>query len=228
MGQLYEVTGLELSAASQSVNEMATVQLAATQVLDDDSTITVPVTSVAWGVMAGPLSGINGNGLATAGTVYGDTIATAQGMYAGDTATLDFTVLDTIMDNFGSYASDGIGDDWQNQFFGLGNPDAGPTQDPDGDGDSNLYEYHACLLPNDPTSFLSITLTPDATEGDALLTLSPGKAGVSYAVSTKDSLLDADWIPLTTMVGSDGMLEVTDMDASGVRKFYIVTPTRTP
>ena len=51
---------------------------------------------------------------------------------------------------------------------------------------------------------------------------------MNYGVSTKDSLLDADWIPLSTMVGSDGMLEVTDMDASGLRKFYIVTPTRTP
>ncbi|MDA7666563.1 hypothetical protein OAF58_00790 [bacterium] len=228
IGQLYEVTGLELSAASQSVNEMATVQLAATQVLDDDSTITVPVTSVAWGVMAGPLSGIDGNGLATAGTVYGDTIATAQGMYAGDTATLDLNVLDSIADNFGSYASDGIGDDWQFDHFGLDNPLAAPLLDPDGDGDNNLYEYNARLLPNDPTSFLDITLTPAAAEGDALLTLSPGKAGVSYTIGYKDSLLDADWIPLTTMVGSDGMLGFTDEAASGTRKFYVVTPTRTP
>ena len=228
IGQLYEVTGLELSAASQSVNEMATVQLAATQVLDDDSTLTVLAADVDWSVMAGPFSGINGNGLATAGTVYGDTIATAQGLYAGDTATLDFTVLDTIADNFGSYASDGIGDDWQNQFFGLDNPDAAPLLDPDGDGDNNLYEYHARLLPNDPTSFLDITLTPVAAEGDALLTLSPGKVGVTYTIGYKDSLLDADWIPLTAIVGSDGILDFTDEAASGTRKFYIVTPTRTP
>ena len=149
-------------------------------------------------------------------------------MYAGDTDTLDFTVLDTIMDNFGSYASDGIDDDWQNDHFGLSNPLAAPLLDPDGDGDNNLYEYHARLLPNDPTSFLDITLTPAAAEGGALLTLSPGKAGVSYAVSYKDSLLDADWILLTTIGGSDGMLGFTDEEASGLRKFYIVTPTRTP
>ena len=228
MGQLYEVTGIELSAASLSVNETAPVQLSATQVLDDESILTVPATSVTWSVMAGPFSGINANGLATAGTVYGDTIATAQGMYAGDTDTLDFTVLDTIMDNFGSYASDGIDDDWQNDHFGLSNPLAAPLLDPDGDGDNNLYEYHARLLPNDPTSFLDITLTPAAAEGGALLTLSPGKAGVSYAVSYKDSLLDADWILLTTIGGSDGMLGFTDEEASGLRKFYIVTPTRTP
>ncbi|MEN9021767.1 MAG: hypothetical protein ABF370_14810, partial [Verrucomicrobiales bacterium] len=68
-------------------------------------------------------------------------------------------------DDFGSYAGDGLPDDWQVQYFGEDNADAGPNVDADGDGDSNLYEYHARLLPNDPTSFLSITLTPDATEG---------------------------------------------------------------
>ena len=228
IGQLYEVTGLELSAASLSVNETATVQLSAAQVLDDDTIINLGPDSVTWSVLAGPFQGITTGGLATAGTVYEDTVAIAQGVHAGDTATLDFTVLDSIADNFGSYASDGIGDEWQIQYFGSDNDDAGPTRDPDGDGDSNLYEYHARLLPNDPTSFLSITLTPDAAEGEAGLTLSPGKAGVSYAVSYKNSLLDADWIPLTTIVGSDAPLDFTDMAASGARKFYIVTPTRTP
>ncbi len=228
IGQLYEVTGHELSAASLNVNEAATVQLSAAQVLDDESILTVPVTSVTWSVMAGSFSGISASGLATAETVYEDTIATAQGMYAGDTATLDFTVLDTIADNFGSYASDGIGDDWQNQFFGLDNPDAGPSKDPDGDGDNNLYEYHARLLPNDPTRFPDITLVPDATQGDALLTLSLGKVGVTYTIGYKDSLLDVSWTTLTDIVGSDGILDFTDEAASGLRKFYIVTPTRTP
>ena len=228
IGQLYEVTGLQISASPTTVNEGATRQLNAAQLLDDDTTINLGPDSITWNVMAGPVTGITSGGVATAGQVYEDTVATAQGSFAGDIGQLDLTVNNITDDDFGSYAGDGIPDDWQVQYFGEDNADAGPNVDADGDGDSNLYEYHARLLPNDPTSFLSITLTPDATQGDALLTLSPGKAGVSYAVSTKDSLLDADWIPLTTMVGSDGMLEVTDMDASGLRKFYIVTPTRTP
>ena len=106
--------------------------------------------------------------------------------------------------------------------------DVSNSIDADGDGDSNLYEYNARLLPNDPTSFLSFTLTQDTTEGEVGLTLSPGKVGVSYALSYKDSLLDADWIPLTTVAGSDGTLGYTDENASGLRKFYIVTPARTP
>ena len=101
IGQLYEVTGLELSAASLSVNETATVQLSAAQVLDDDTIINLGPDSVTWSVLAGPFQGITTGGLATAGTVYEDTVATAQGVHAGDTATLDFTVLDSIMDNFG-------------------------------------------------------------------------------------------------------------------------------
>ena len=228
IGQLNEVTGLQISASPTTVDEGATRQLNAAQLLDDDTIINLGPDSVTWNVMAGPFTGITTGGLATAGQVHEDTVATAQGSFAGAIGQLDLTVNNITDDDFGSYAGDGLPDDWQVQYFGEDNAEAGPNVDADGDGDSNLYEYHARLLPNDPTSFLSITLTPDATEGDALLTLSPGKAGVNYAVSTKDSLLDADWIPLTTMVGSDGMLEVTDMDASGLRKFYIVTPTRTP
>ena len=228
IGQLYEVTGLQISASPTTVDEGATRQLNAAQLLDDDTIINLGPDSVTWNVMAGPFTGITTGGLATAGQVHEDTVATAQGSFAGAIGQLDLTVNNITDDDFGSYAGDGLPDDWQVQYFGEDNAEAGPNVDADGDGDSNLYEYHARLLPNDPASFLSITLTPDATEGDALLTLSPGKAGVNYAVSTKDSLLDADWIPLTTMVGSDGMLGVTDMDASGLRKFYIVTPTRTP
>jgi hypothetical protein len=228
IGQLYEVTGLQISASPKTVDEGTTRQLNAAQLLDDDTIINLGPDSVTWNVMAGPLTGITTGGLATAGQVHEDTVATAQGSFAGAIGQLDLTVNNITDDDFGSYAGDGLPDDWQVQYFGEDNADAGPNVDADGDGDSNLYEYHARLLPNDPTSFLDITLTPDATEGGALLTLSPGKAGVSYAVSTKDSLLDADWIPLTTMVGSDGMLGFTDEEASGLRKFYIVTPTRTP
>ena len=49
------------------------------------------------------------------------------------------------------------------QDFGEDNADAGPNVDADEDGDSNLYEHHARLLPTDPTSFLEIAVTPDGT-----------------------------------------------------------------
>ena len=54
-------------------------------------------------------------------------MALAQGSYAGSTGSLNLTVLNVNQDNFGSYAGDGIGDDWQVQYFGLpSNPAAGP------------------------------------------------------------------------------------------------------
>src|SRR5688572_24631018 len=45
IAQLYDATGLTLSAAGSSVNENATLQLAATLALDDETTLAVPATS---------------------------------------------------------------------------------------------------------------------------------------------------------------------------------------
>ena len=112
----------------------------------------MPAASITWSIVSGPLTGINSNGLATAATVYQNTSATAQGVYAGDTGALNLTVLDTIPDNFGSYAGDGIGDDWQFQYFGLSNPNAAPLLDPDHDGHNNLFEFTAGIIPTDAAS----------------------------------------------------------------------------
>lgn len=130
IGQLTEVTALQLAAAPTTVNETATRQLDAVQLLDDLTTVAVPAASISWSVQSGPLTGISAGGLATAAIVYEDTAATAQGDYAGDTGTLELTVRDTIADNFGTYAGDGLADDWQVQFFGEDNPMAGPDFDP--------------------------------------------------------------------------------------------------
>ena len=67
IGQLYDVTGLTLSAASLNVNESTTDQFAAWQTLDDTSFLAVPAASVAWSVASGPLTGISATGLASAG-----------------------------------------------------------------------------------------------------------------------------------------------------------------
>lgn len=234
IGQLYDLAGLGLTAAPANVNETATAQLTAWRALDDLSLLPLPTgASVTWSVLGGPLTGISATGLATAGTVYQDTAATVRGVFGALTADLEITVLDGIKDNFGAYAGDTVGDDWQVQYFGQPpNADAGPTADPDSDGDPNLYEYHARLIPNDPASFLDITLTPGPNQGvlagQAKLTLSPGKLKVNYLFEYKNSLLDANWITLTTIVGADGTLHHTDPAAPGPRKFYRVTPTRTP
>ena len=71
-------------------------------------------------------------------------------------------LLDNIPDNFGSYAGDGLGDDWQVQYFGQNNPNAGPLRDPNGDGQTNAFEDTAGLVPNDPNSRFTFTIAPRA------------------------------------------------------------------
>lgn len=43
-----------------------------------------------------------------------------------------------------------LDDAWQNQYFGLDNPLAAPTADPD--GETNSFEFTAGLIPSDPQS----------------------------------------------------------------------------
>ena len=166
VGQLFDVTGFTLTAVSLNVNEGTTDQLAAWQTLDDATFLAVPAASVAWSVQSGPLTGISAGGLATAGIVFQNTAATAQGIYLGQTGTLALTVLDTIPDNFGSYAGDGVGDDWQVQYFGQNNPLAAPNADADGTGQTNLFKYIAGLNPTDPNSRFTLTVAPAPRRAD--------------------------------------------------------------
>ena len=141
VGQLYDITGLTLTAASPTVNETATDQFAAWQALNDATFLAVPASGVTWSVQSGPLTAISTTGLATAGTVYQNTATTAQGIYLGQNGTLGLTVIETIPDNFGTYAADGLGDDWQVQYFGLDNPNAAPGIDFNHNGITNLLEF---------------------------------------------------------------------------------------
>lgn len=149
IGQLFEIAAIQLAASPATINETATRQIAATVLLDDATTLNVSPASIAWSVQSGPITSIDANGLATAATVPQNTGATVQAAYLGITGSLNLTVLDTIADNFGTYASDGLPDSWQTQHFGANNPNAGPNANPDGDGYSNLIEF---AFGTDPTS----------------------------------------------------------------------------
>ena len=224
IAQLTEVTGLTLTAASLTVNETATDQLGAWLALDDATFLAVPALSVAWSTVSGPFT-LASSGLGTAGVVFQNTAATAQGIYLGQTGTLGLTVLDTIPDNFGTYAADGLGDDWQVQYFGQNNPLAAPAQDPDGDGQTNLFEFTAGLVPTDPASRFNLTLAPvtgQPTQKRAIF--SPLVAGRTYSVEYRTSLTTGTWQPLTGTTFSDNGAErtITDPAATGAEKFYRV------
>ena len=225
IAQLYEIAGLVPTAATPGVNEGETLQLGARQLLDDATLLTVPAAAVGWSVQSGPLTGIDSGGLATAGLVYQDTAATAEGALAGFTGSLGLTVIDSIPDNFGSYAADGIGDDWQFQYFGLDNPAAAPALDPDGDSQDNRFEFIAGLVPTDPLSRFLLRIEPDPVESDHQhLIFSPIVAGRVYTVEAGSSLAPDSWSELTAPLQSDTGAErtVTDTVATEPNKFYRV------
>lgn len=224
-GQLYEVTGLTLGSASPTVNETATVQLNARQALDDATFLAVSATSVAWSVQSGPLTGVNTSGLATAGTVYQNTAATAQGAYLGNTGTVGLTVVNTLPDNYGSYADDGLDDTWQNQYFGLNNPNAAPLMDPDGDSQNNRFEFTAGIVPTDPGSHFDLRVEPvEGQPTQKRLVFRPRWTDRTYNVVTSTTLEASGWAVLTGGIVSDNGTErsVTDTAATAAKKFYRV------
>jgi hypothetical protein len=231
LGQLDEVTGLTLTATSPTVNEGATDQLAAWQSLDDATFLAVTASSVAWSVQSGPLTGISAGGLATAGAVYQNTGATAQGVFAGNTGTFALTVVNTLPDNFGAYAGDQLGDDWQVQYFGLPpNANAGPNLDVSGTGQTNLFKYIAGLNPLDPQSRFTLRIAPvPGQAGQMHLIFNPVVAGRTYTITSKPALGIGTFAPLTNpSAPSDNGTErtITDQSASGAEKFYRVEITQ--
>lgn len=230
IGQLYDVTALQLAAAPLTVNEGSTRQLSATQVLDDATTLNVTANAITWTVQNGPLTGISTGGLATADIVYEDTLATAQGLYGGLTGTLDLTVVNVNTDDIPGYSGDGLDDAWQVQFFGLNNPDAGPDIDADFDGQDNLFEFTAGLIPNDAASRFLLNPAPVPNQpGQMNLVISPRLPGRTYTVKSSLTLAPGStWDPLTSFSILDNGITrtITDLDATGTRKFYKVEITK--
>ncbi len=228
IGQLFDITGLTLTAVSLNVNEGTTDQLAAWQALDDATFLAVPTASVAWSVQSGPLTGISAGGLATAGLVFQDTAASAQGSYLGNTGTLALTVKNVNLDDYGTYAADGIDDAWQNQYFGLDNPNAAPGVDFDGTGQTNLFKYIAGLNPLDGSRF-ALTIAPVAgQQGQKNIIFTPRLTDRIYTVTARPALSTGSYAPLTNpSAPSDAGQQriITDLSAGDAAKFYRVEIT---
>lgn len=223
IGQLYEITGFEIAASPDTVDEGGTIQLHAYQILDDLTKLAVPAETVEWSVLDGPLTSIDTAGLATADLVYQDTAATAQGVYLAATGTLGVTVLNTIPDNYGSYAGDAIDDAWQIQYFGLDNPLAAPDLDPDGDGETNLFEFIAGVNPTDPNSHFRFRI--ESVPGEPAqknLIFSPRLEDRTYTALSAETLSAAAFAPLPSFSITDNGDErtLTDLNATAPATFY--------
>jgi hypothetical protein len=229
IGQLYDPTGLTLSSPAAIVAEASSFQLSAILSLDDATTLAVPASHVLWSVVNGPVSGISSGGLANAGAVYQNTAASVQGSHAGLTGILDLTVIELFPDNFGIYAEDGLGDDWQVLHFGPDNPAAGPLADPDHDGYDNRFEFTAGTLPTNPLSvFLWRMETVPETPGQRRIIFSPLLSDRIYTVKSSTNLDSDSWITLDGAIITDRRNErtVTDPDTTAARKFYSVEITK--
>jgi hypothetical protein len=122
-----------------------------------------------------------------------------------------------------SYANDGVADDWQLHYFGLANPAAAPTADPDGDGQDNTFEFAALLNPNRAASRFSLTIKPVPGHPDRrLLSFGPCVAGAVHTVVASSDL--RLWSPLAAATTSNAgdQRNVTDLAAGGPEKFYRV------
>ena len=114
---------------------------------------------------------------------------------------------------------DGMDDSWELQYFGDLTRDG--TGDFDNDGLSDLSEFFAGTLPNDPSSVLRIIrVVPNPGVGNFLeWTSVPGKR---YRVQHKSSLSSAVWLELPGEVEATGATTST-MDntlSGGLPRFY--------
>jgi len=228
IGQLYEVSSLVLNATPTTVNEGATRQLNARASLDDATTLNVASSAVTWSLVSGPILSISAGGLATAASVYQNTAATVRGDWRGNTATLGLTVLNVGNDDFGTYAGDGIDDAWQVQYFGVGNPNAGPNGDPDGDGQNTRYEYTVGSIPTDGNSYFRFRIerVPGQPTRKNLI-FSPRVAGRTYTPQYKLDLNVPGWDNLggVSVLDAGPQRTVTDLNAVETNKFYRVRVT---
>lgn len=228
LGQIFDITGLVISSTVPTVNETEKLPLSAWHLLDDSTLLALDSSLLSWEVLAGPVTEISAGGIATTDIVYQDTLASVQGDYAAFTAPLDFSVLDSIADNFGSYAGDGVGDGWQVQYFGQDNPLAAPGLDADGDGQTNAFEYIAGVDPTDAQSHFTLSFhAVPGLPGQWSLVFGPRLEDRIYQVICSSDLVTG-WQPLTASTTVDDGLErtVTDTSAMDGRKFYHVEITK--
>ena len=229
LGQLFEITGLQLAADLAVIPEAAARQLRAALTLDDATTLSLALPSVSWAAVSGPVASVLPGGLLTAGTVYQDTPAQVAATYGGTVWPLALTIQNVNPDDFGTYAADGLPDDWQVQYFGIGNLQAAPGADASGTGQTNLFKYTAGLNPTDPSAVFVLAIQPVPGEpAQKKIAFAPIVAGRSYAVEFTTDLAAGPWLPLagTAPLDLGQVRSLLDPAATEPVKFYRVLVTK--
>jgi hypothetical protein len=135
--------------------------------------------------------------------------------------TLNVTVLNSIKDNYSTYADDGLDDDWQVRYFGLDNPDARPTVDNENDTHNNFTEFALDLNPLIASSF---PFSGRRVGGDLEYHYQRSKEamalGITYVVEWSETLSPTSWV-------STGVVETILLDDGTKQRVVAKIPAGT-
>lgn len=222
VAQLHDVLALTITSATGEIMESSSGHLRAWWQMDDGSFISLMPDAVTWAVLTGPVSAVDAAGQFTSETLFADASASIYARLSDLEGTLHFTVKNVNSDDFGSYAGDGLPDDWQVLYFGLENASGGPEADGDGDGYLNGWEYLAGTAPNDPQSYFKLKLVRPDRETPALLEWS-SLTGRFYEVQASGTLQTDSWETVATLPGTGTTIQWADPRPSiGKPGFYRV------
>jgi uncharacterized repeat protein (TIGR01451 family) len=112
---------------------------------------------------------------------------------------------------------------WSDQY----NLVQGPDGDDDGDGNANIFEFCAGLVPTNAASVFQTEVSPVPNEPSQIaISFGPVFSGRTYTLKTADFLTSGAWIPLSGGASSDAGTEpniirtVIDNADLGTNKFY--------
>jgi len=138
----------------------------------------------------------------------------------GNTSPFSTAVAVTETDSVG----DGIPDAWRAAFFGgsgtTTNKQSCAACDPDGDGLTNLQEFHAGTDPKNSSSVIRIA-TIQASGADVVVSF-PSVLGKLYRVEMKDDITLTTWTLLADQIaGTGSVIPITDPGAASLpKRFY--------
>lgn len=231
IGQLYDLLGYGLLASDYYPPEEGSTRLIPVSTADDGTNVIIPTDGFTFAPLEGPIAGVSSTGLVETATVHEDTqaiVGATSPLFEGQLQLILY-VLDTLPDNYGSYAGDGLPDTWQITHFGQDNPLAAPLLDPDGDGQNNRFEYIAGITPTDPLSRFQLSIAPvPGVPTHKELKFAPIHSERTYTVKSSTTLESGTWEDLTDFTDDNSNPERTVIDhaASGPAKFYKIEITK--
>lgn len=222
VGQLADAAAFAVVPEADEVDEGDSQQLDGVATLDDDTVLAVAGDEVNWDAPAFPLADVSTAGVATATNVYEDTLAVATGTYSGVAGDGSFLVRNVGTDDFDTYAGDGLPDDWQVEYFGVGSSDAGPTNNVDEDLYDNAGEWIADTDPTDGDSYFQIAAVSNRS-ATAEVWFESSTQRV-YSLECTTNLAVPDWQPVagqTDLAGSGTMRSLVETNPAGPHHYRV-------